>query len=503
MLTHINSYKLHGIKAVPVTVECEIASSGIGIHLVGLADAAVRESLLRTVTALECNGYHLPGKKTIINLAPADTFKSGTHYDLAIALAIIKASGQEPLPDSERYVVAGELGLDGSVRGTIPGWIQAAETAKRTGKDCILPMTAARCAAEIFSNSMTIYEVNSLYQAVDILNGKQPALTALDAVRTQNGTKPTPENTWDNIKGHEGAKRALKIAAAGGHPLLMIGPAEAPKEELAKALTNILPPMTEEESLETLRIHAAASMHSEAGVRPFRSPCHLASLAQLLGGGAGEQILPGEVSLAHNGVLFLNNYPLMPKHTLEALRGPLEDGKITISRLRSKVELPARFLPVLSALPCPCGNYGEGDKCTCTPIERNEYLKRLGGTVYDQMTMQAWIHGTPDNKEGTAAEEPAAKVAERIAAARDRQLKRQGVLNEELHTTETDRHVQLNDECRKLLETIMVRMGLSMRAYLRIIKIARSIADLECSDEIKPTHVAEAASYRFLDRQQP
>lgn len=507
MLKKILSFKAIGIEAVPVTVECEVADSGIGIHLVGLADFAVKESLLRTTTALEAMGYRIPGRKIIINLTPADLRKSGCAYDLPIALAMVAASGQEPMPAIADYVVAGELGLDGSLRD-IPAWYQCAQLALNTPgiKGCILPRYSAKLAARAFQGEVTVYGADSLREVISMLNGAVPEITALDEVNNEDDNyeefQKMKRNWWNGIKGQEGAKRALEIAAAGGHPVLMVGAPGTQKSSLARAILDILPPMTMKAAMESQAIWSAANKQIIPGVRPFRAPYYAASLSALLGGGAGDNILPGEVSLTHGGVLYLEDFNNAPKALLEALRGPLEDRKIKISRLRSIVEYPADFLPVMSVLPCPCGYYGEGDKCNCTTNQREAYLSKISGPVYDRMTIQAWVH--PSWKDATPGES-SELVSERVAKARERQMKRQGKLNDELDAQELEKFTIDGNatEVKNFIETILMRMNFNARTYSRMLKIARTIADLEGKDQISTAHLAEAASYRFLDRKIP
>ena len=491
----IHSFKTVGTQAVPVTVECEI-SSGIGIHLVGLADAAVKETLLRTITAMETLGYIIPGKKIIINLAPADLRKDGTGYDLPIALAILAASGKADLPDADKYIVAGELALDGSVRH-VHGYIQAAELARREGKALLLPRAAADLAAEVMKESVDIFEIDSIPTAVQTLEGKRPACTAWEHVCKMQEDKPAEgRNLWDSIKGNYGAKRALEIAAAGGHGVLLVGGPKSPKAMLAKAMLDILPPLSAEENLEVQRIHAVNSNFIENGRRPFEQVSASVSLQALLGGGLGAR--PGRVSLAHLGVLLIDNAAILPKSALEALRAPLEDKAVTISRLKEKVTYPADFIPVLATLPCPCGHYGEGETCTCTPGQREAYLARLSGPVFDRLAVQAWTQNAK-NPEALPDGESAQAVAKRVAKARQVQIERQGKLNEELSMHDLDINF-CSDAVKDFLGDIMCKLGLSVKAYYRILRLARTIADLEGAEDITTVHITEAASYRFLDR---
>ena len=513
MLVYIHGAKCIGIKAVPVTVEVEI-SMGIGIHLVGLADAAVKESLLRTVTALQAKGFHIPGKKIIINLAPADMHKQGSGYDLAIALGIVAASGQRHMPGLEKYIIMGELGLDGSIRA-VSGTLPMVELAMEKGfAGCILPEESALEAVDYTGTK--VFGVRTLEDVLRILEERDPVddLLIWNTWAYQRALAVAPEQTapymdFADIIGQDGAKRGVEIASAGSHNVLLIGAPGAGKSSIAKAIAGILPPMSLEESAITSKIWSVAG-RSAGGLglmrrRPFRAPHISASKVAILGGGTGESILPGEVSLASGGVLFLDELVEAPKSTLEALRGPLEDHKVTISRLKAKIEYPANFMLVAASNPCPCGYWGEGDRCTCTVGKRTAYLGRLSGPIMDRLDIQLWVKSVETQalvRGGKA--EPSEAVARRVAAAREIQRKRfQGTgifTNSEMGSRELERFCPLDEDCKNLLEGIIDRLGLSARAYTRIIKIARTIADLEGAENIKPAHLSEAASYRFLDR---
>ena len=515
MLTHIHGAKCIGIDAVEVTVEIDI-DRGIGIHLVGLADVAVKESLLRTTTALEALGFHIPGKRIVINLAPADLRKNGSGYDLPIAIGIIAASGQRELPRAERFILMGELGLDGSVR-PIPGALPFAEMARQAGYEgIILPVESALEAVEF--KDMQIYGVGGLGDVVRILEGQEdcrdllvwqtPRYRQLHRSRTGMHSE-TAAVDFADIIGQEGAKRGIEIAAAGGHNIAMIGAPGAGKSSLAKAIAGILPPMTLEEALVTSKIYSVAGRSNpQEGLirrRPFRAPHYSASLAAIIGGGGGDNILPGEVSLANNGVLFLDEVGQMPKTVIEALRGPIEDRRVCISRLKSKVEFPASFMLVAASNPCPCGYYGEGDRCTCTPAQRQNYLARLSGPIMDRIDLHVWMHPVPADKIVRAQKaEPSEAVAARVRQARRAQKERfeagSALTNAEMTNRQIERFCPLGEDCRNTLENLMGKLGFSMRAYFRIIKVARTIADLEGAADIRPAHLLEAASYRFLDR---
>lgn len=514
MQTRVNGAKCIGIDAVKVTVEIDI-DRGIGIHLVGLADIAVKESLLRTTTALETMGFRIPGKKIVINLAPADMRKNGSGYDLPIAIGIIAASGQRELPMAGRFIMMGELGLDGSVR-PIPGALPFAELALRSGSDgIILPAESAMEAADI--DGIDVYGVHTLEDVLRILEYPGNCQDLLvrnsrqykDEADMAGGNPGQDEVDMADIIGQESAKRAVEIAAAGGHNMIMIGAPGAGKSSLAKAMSGLLPPMSLRESLTTSKIYSVAGrMPSSMGLirrRPFRAPHYSASLASIIGGGCGDNIHPGEISLAEGGILFLDEIGQMQKATIEALRGPMEDRKVTISRLRSKVEYPASFTLVAASNPCPCGYFGEGDRCVCSPAQRQRYLAKLSGPIMDRIDLQVWVHPVPSDSimQGRKAE-PSAAIAERVLRARQIQSERfrgEGIYtNSEMCSRHLEKFCALSGECLLTMKKIMTGMGLSMRAYIRIIKVARTIADLEGGTEILPSHLLEAASFRFLDR---
>ena len=516
MLINIHCAKCIGIEAVPVEVEVNIAQ-GLGIHLVGLADAAVKESLLRTITALQSRDFRIPGKKIVINLAPADMHKKGSGYDLPIALGIIAASKQRELPILDQFLIMGELGLDGTVKD-IPGALPLAELAWKQGlRGCILPVRSAVEAVEL--SGVEIYGVKDLEDVLRILSGEEDCndLSAKNILSRLEGNSEADSNIeqrYDSIDfadiiGQEGAKRGVEIAASGGHNVLLIGSQGCGKSSLAKAMAGILPAMNLQESLQTSKVYSVAGKGNPAGglmrKRPFRAPHYSASLAALLGGGS-DTIMPGEISLAHNGIFFADEFCEAPKRALEALRGPMEDRKVVISRLKSKVEYPADFMLVAASNPCPCGYYGEGDRCTCTPSKRMAYISKLSGPILDRIDVQIFLRKVdPKRLVEWKKAEPSSVVAARVSAAREIQRKRfegEGIFcNAAMSNKLIEKYCPLSNECKRLLERIIDNMGLSARACTRIIKLARTIADMAKSDDILPEHISEASAYRFLDKQ--
>ena len=494
-----------GIGATQVTVEVSITGGGLGLFLVGLPDNAVRESEQRIRSAFENSGYRMTARKCVVNLAPADLRKEGSGYDLPIAVAILAATNQIVAERLEESWFVGELSLDGSVRG-VRGVLPITAEAKARGyKRIYVPRENAMEAAVV--DGIEVLAVESLTEVAASLNGEQEIFSVVHEVESEVSVEPYADDFAD-VKGQTHAKRALEIAAAGGHNVIMIGPPGSGKTMLARRMPTIMPPMTLDEALETTKIHSVAGkLGTTRGLmsqRPFRAPHHMASPMALIGGGNSPQ--PGEVSLAHNGVLFLDEMPEFGHSVLEVLRQPMEDKHITISRVRYSVDYPSNFTLVASMNPCPCGYYNHPDKeCTCSPAAVRRYAGRISGPLMDRIDLHVEI--TPVSREELASAEPAessAAVRERVMRARERQAERfrgTGIYTNTMMSSAMLRtFCPLSPDVRRLLDGAMERLQLSARAYDRIIKVARTIADLEGKADIEPLHISEAITYRSLDR---
>lgn len=508
MLIKVFGAAVQGIDATLITIEVN-STRGCMFYLVGLPDSAIKESHQRIISALQVNGYKIPTSNIVINMAPADIRKEGAAYDLPLAIGMLAASETISSEKLGRYLIMGELSLDGSIqpiKGALPIAIKAREE-KFDG--IIVPQQNAREAAVV--NDLNVYGVTNIKEVIEFFNDNRQLEPTLVNTREEFYEQ---QNSFDfdfsDVKGQENVKRALEVAAAGGHNLIMIGAPGSGKSMMAKRLPSILPPLSLGESLETTKIHSVAGKlvrnSSLISKRPFRDPHHTISQVAMVGGGSYPQ--PGEISLAHNGVLFLDELPEFTRSVLEVLRQPLEDRNITVSRVKTTIEYPASFMFVASMNPCPCGYYNHPTKaCVCSPGQVQKYLNKISGPLLDRIDIQIEIVPVPfekisDQRQG----EPSAAIRERVIKARQIQEQRfanhPGIYcNAQMTSKLLSLYAQPDNQGLTLLKNAMDRLNLSARAYDRILKVARTVADLEGSEKVSSHHLAEAIGYRNLDRE--